>query len=214
MSIPFTLQDFLEMLVGYNTTFWPLQVVAYVLGLCALVLAMRKTSHSGRAISAILAFFWLWTGIVFNWQYFAKLYPLALSFALLFVIEGLILLVSGVLRQVLSFSLKADRYGLAGGLFVLYAMLAYPAIEYLLGRGYPQSLPFGLVPCPTTIFTLGMLLWSDQRLPRYVWVIPFVYSLTGVVPISFGLVEDIGLVAAGLVSAVMILYRDRPKAQA
>ena len=88
-------------------------------------------------------------------------------------------------------------------------MVGYPAIEYILGRGYPRLLLTGLAPCPTAIFTLGMLLWSAGTLPKSVLVIPCLYALSGIVPISFGIVEDIGLVIAGLVTAFMILRSDR-----
>jgi len=197
------------MLASYNATFWPMQLVAYALAIAALIFAVRSTNGSSRIVSGILTFFWLWVGIVFNWMYFSKLFPAAITFAVLFVIQGIIFAVAGVLKKDLSFRVKADVCGLVGGLLILYGMVGYPAIEYLLGRGYPQLLPFGLVPCPTNVFTLGMLLWSVRRLPKYVLIIPFLHSLSGIVPVFLGVVEDMGLVVAGLVAAIMLLYRDR-----
>jgi Family of unknown function (DUF6064) len=205
----FTLAEFLEMMSRYNVTFWPLQLVAYALGIAAVVLALRSTAYSSKIISVILALFWLWVGVVFNWAYFRPLYPMAVAFVALFVIEAGVLVYTGVFKQSLSFKFKADANGIAGALLVLYAMIGYPAIEYLLGRGYPSLLPFGLVPCPMTVFTFGLLLWTDKKLPWYVWAIPFLYSLSGVIPIWLGIVEDVGLVAAGLLATGMILYRDR-----
>jgi hypothetical protein len=136
---------------------------------------------------------------------------MAIAFVILFVIEAGIVVYTGIFRQSLSFKPKLDAYGIVGALLVLYSMIGYPAIEYLLGRGYPDLLPFGLVPCPMTVFTLGLFLWSDKKLPGYVVTIPIMYSLSGVIPISLGIVEDIGLVIAGLVTLGMILYKDRKK---
>jgi len=210
MFITFTIKEFLEMLASYNTTFWPMQLVAYALGVVALIFAIRSTSYSSKIISGILTFFWLWVGVVFNWIYFSKIFPMSVGSTILFVIEGIILAATGVFKKNLSFSAKANLYGVVGGLFMLYGMVGYPAIEYLLGRGYPQLLPFGLAPCPTTVFTLGMLLWSE-RLPKYIVAIPFLYSLSGIIPICMGILEDIGLVVIGLIVTIMILYRDRIK---
>ena len=214
MSFSYTLNDILDLFARYNTNFWPLQIVAYVLGIAVIILAIRNTSYSNRVISGILAFFWLWNGIVFNWLYGSKYSPAAFAAVVLFVIEGLLLIVVGVFRNNLSFKMKADYYGIVGGLFVLYGMVGYPVIEYLLGRGYPQTAPFGLVSCPMTVFTLGLLLWSERAWSKYLLIIPFISSLSALIPISKGVVEDIGLMAAGLITVILILYRDRAKGRA
>jgi hypothetical protein len=210
----FTLEQFLEMMARYNLTFWPLQLVAYGLGIVAVLLAIRPTGHSGRIISSILALFWLWVGFVFNLAYFSPLYPMAILFVVLFVIEAGILIFLGVFKSTLSFKVTAGAYGTVGALLVLYSIAGYPAIEYLLGRGYPNLLPFGLVPCPMTVFTLGMLLWSNKKPAWYVLAIPVLYSLSVVIPIWKGIIEDIGLVAAGLVTIYMVSTWDRANKEA
>ena len=210
----FTLEQFLEMMASYNQTFWPLQLVAYGLGIIAVFLAVKNTKHSGKIISAILALFWLWVGLIFNLAYFSPLYPIAYLFVPLFVIQAGFLVRLGVFKGTLSFIVKADIHGLLGALLVLYSMTGYPVIEVLLGRGYPSSLPFGLVPCPLTVFTLGILLWSKEKPSWYVFAIPVLYSLSGVIPISIGIVEDAGLVAAGLVTIFIISTWDRARKEA
>ncbi|HXV44590.1 MAG TPA: DUF6064 family protein, partial [Anaerolineae bacterium] len=74
---------------------------------------------------------------------------------------------------------------------------------------YPQSPTFGL-PCPTTIFTFGLLLWTDHRFPKYLLVIPVIWSLFGLsAAVQLGVLEDIMLLITGLVATTMILYRDK-----
>lgn len=205
-----SLAEFLEIMVSYNTVFWPLQVVAYLLGLIAVFFAIRPSRWSSRVVTTVLALFWLWTGIVFGAIFFPPRLPSpSYITAFIFVVQGILLLAAGCFRQRLRFRFRSDVYGGVGALFVLYGMLGFPLVAYVLGRGYPQLLPFGLVPCPTTVFTLGMLLWSEKGLPRYLLVIPFLYALVGVVTASLGVVEDIGLVVAGLVAVPMLLYRER-----
>ncbi|MBE0652183.1 MAG: hypothetical protein IH594_00195 [Bacteroidales bacterium] len=211
MLIPFTLKDFLEMVEIYNTTFWPMPILAYAIAFLALFFCFKKKSYSGKIVSGVLAFFWLWTGIVFNFLYFSKLFPSATVFAILFTIQGILFLLTGVFRQNLSFRVKPDIYGIIGGIFIAYALFGYPSLEYLLGRGYPQLLSFGIVPCPTATFTLGLLLWSDKKLPGFIIIIPVLYAISGIVPIYLGIIEDTGLVIAGVLTAIFIFYRNHKR---
>jgi hypothetical protein len=88
-------------------------------------------------------------------------------------------------------------------------MLIYPILGQLLGHLYPRCPTFG-VPCPTTIFTFGMLLWTIGKVPKYVLIIPLLWSIIGFsAAINLGIKEDIGLLIAGLVATFMILYKDR-----
>jgi hypothetical protein len=197
------------MVSRYNLTFWPIQIGAYILGIVVVILAIVNGGYSNRIISAILALFWLWVGVVFNLLYFSPLFPMAISFVFLFVLEAGILTFTGVIKGTLSFKFKADLRGIIGALFVIYSMAGYPMIENLLGHEYPNLLLFGLVPCPMTVFTLGIFLWSDKRPNWYIFTVPILYSLTGVVPIMIGIVEDIGLVASGLITILLFSHWNR-----
>jgi Family of unknown function (DUF6064) len=93
---------------------------------------------------------------------------------------------------------------------MIYAMLIYPLIGTLLGHGYPRSPSFGVAPCPTTIFTFGLLLWTNARVPKIVLIIPFLWALLGFsAALSLGVREDLGLLLAGVLSVAMLLWRDR-----
>ena len=130
-------------------------------------------------------------------------------FAALFVVQGIVLAFSGLIRNSLSFEFRSDAYGIAGGVLLLYALIVYPILGYLQGHGYPQSPTFGL-PCPTTIFTFALLLWADKRVPVYVLVVPFLWSLLGSsAALSLGILEDIGLLVAGLCGTVLVIVRNR-----
>jgi len=208
--VTFTLQEFLEMIANYNIAYWPMPLVTYSLGVIVAISAMAKTGYASRVASGVLVFYWLWVGIVFNGLVFSELSNTSMVFAVLFVIEGILLAVAGVLKTDLWYHAKADRYGLVGSIAILYGMVGYPVIEHLLGRGYPRSLLLGLVPCPTIAFTLGLLLWSARPLPKAVLVIPVFYALGGgMLAASQGILEDVGLVLVALATAGMILLSDR-----
>jgi hypothetical protein len=91
---------------------------------------------------------------------------------------------------------------------IAYARLAYPVTGYLFGRVFPAAPTFS-APCPTTIFTFGLLLWAeDRRLPLYLSVIPLLWAIIGSTAIwHFGIAEDFGLSVAAAVFALFVFRR-------
>jgi hypothetical protein len=209
MGIPFTVEQFLDVFARYNVAIWPMQVVAYVLGIAAIFFAVRKTGYSDRFISAILAFYWLWFGILFNMLYWSKLWSTAFIFGILAIIQGLLFLFSGVIKPHISFSFKLNTYAIIGIILMVYAMIGYPAIGSFFGRVYPQSPAFGLVPCPTAVYTFGLFLWTDKNLPKYLLIIPLIVAIAGLAAIFMGVYEDVGLVVGGILGTILIFTRDK-----
>jgi hypothetical protein len=209
MNLPFTTEQFLSVFEQYNTAIWPLQVVFNLLGLAAVFLAVKKNAASNRLIVAILAFFWLWIGIAYHLAVFTSINPGAYAFAALNIIQGIVFLVFGVIGRRLSFSYRQSTCGITGAILILYAMVLYPLVGYALGHVYPKAPTFGL-PCPTTIFTFGLLLWTDLKVPRGVLIIPFLWSLIGFsAALKLGILEDTGLLIAGIAGTALIIMRDR-----
>jgi hypothetical protein len=210
MNLPFTTQQFLAVFEQYNLAIWPLQLVAYALGLAAVVLAIKPLAHSDRVISAILSLFWLWMGAVYHLLFFRQINGAAVAFGGLFVVQAVILLLVGVARPGLTFRAGADARSLVGWLFVAYAMVVYPIIGTLLGHGYPRSPVFGVAPCPTAIFTFGLLLWTTAKVPKYALAIPLLWALVGfTAALTLGIREDTGLLVAGVVGTILLIWRDR-----
>lgn len=178
--LPFTVDEFLDVFAQYNQAIWPMHIVAYILGIAALVLLVKKTPYSDRAISVILAFFWAWVGIVYHIMYFSTINGAALGFGVLFIVQAVLWLIFGVLRPKLSFKWEANPYTIIGAVMIIYAMIVYPLLGALQGHGYPRSPSFGVAPCPTTIFTFGLLLLTSAKVPKSLLVIPFLWSLLGI----------------------------------
>lgn len=208
--LPFTTAQFLHVFEQYNLAIWPAQVVANVLGAIAVVLAITVPRGSGRVISAVLAALWGWTGVAYHLLFFRAINGAALGFGALFLIQTVLWIWFGVLRPRLSFRLRAEPISLIGLVLIAYAMLVYPALGALLGHAYPRSPAFGVTPCPTAIFTWGLLLCSDTRVPRGLLVVPFLWSLLGFgAALALGIYEDTGLLIAGLLGVGLLLWRDR-----
>jgi hypothetical protein len=196
----------------YNQAIWPTQVLAYILGVGAVLLVVNEVPHADRLISAILALFWLWIGLVFQLLYFRQINGApAVFFGALMIFQAILFTVVGVVQHRLHFVASLDPSRLVGALFIFYALYLYPVLGSLAGHGYPLSPLFGVAPCPTTIFTFGLLLWTEPKIPRYLLIIPFVWSGFSIdATLSLGIVEDFGLPIAGLIGTILIMRRGRP----
>jgi len=197
----------LEVFATYNPLIWPMQIVAYLIGLSAIYLAVRKTTISKRAIPAILAFFWLWVGLAFWLPSVFQGYMPGIFFTALFLIQGG-LLAAQAIKPGLEFGFKRDACAWAGVFCLLYAMVGYPLAGAMVGHTYPYMSPFGLTPCPVVTFTFGLLLFTTSKVPTILLIIPFFYAMSGFLWISIGMWEDIGMLLSGLLGAGLILYRD------
>jgi hypothetical protein len=78
------------------------------------------------------------------------------------------------------------------------------------GHVYPASPTFGL-PCPTTIFTFGILLWNEGKIPKVILFIPLLWVLVGfAAAIKLGITEDISLLISGvIITAIAVFQRKK-----
>jgi hypothetical protein len=97
---------------------------------------------------------------------------------------------------------------LAWGFFA-YALVIYPILGTVFGHAYPKLPTFGL-PCPTTIFTFGILLTSTRRVPIKMLILPAIWAIIGFgAAVNFGIYEDIGLLLAGILGILFITFKNR-----
>lgn len=203
--MPFSTQQFLEVFASYNETLFPTQIFLLIGALIAIRLASNGDAASSKIVVGALGFYWLWMGVVYHWLFFSQINALAFVFGGFFVLQGVLLIYSGIVRSDLLFAEQFGASRLVGTLFLVYALLIYPIIGMSTGHSYPYSPTFGL-PCPTTIFTFGLLLRSGRAVPLYILPVPAVWSLLGFsAAFSLGIREDIGLLIAGVVGSVLLV---------
>ena len=208
--LSFTLEEFLMVLERYNLSIWPLQIFAYLFGIVALFFSIKRTKYTNKIVLAILSLYWFWNGIVFCPIFWAPTYKFAYLFGAFCIIQGFLFLI-GIFKSNISINFRANFHSIIGILFVVYAMVGYQLFGYFLGHVYPRFFPFGLVPCPTTIFTFGLFLMTDKKYPKYYLIVPFIVAMGGFLAAYRGILEDIGLIIAGLLGTYLILQRDRRK---
>ena len=210
MQLPFTTREFFDVFESYNTGIAIAQIIAYALGCITVILARKADLQRSRVIVALLALFWFWIGIFYHIMHFAQINPAARSFGAMFVAQGLIFLIAGCVYGKLRFSFKRRPIPLVGVVFIVYAMAIYPAIGALFGHMYPRCPVFGVAPCPTVIFTFGLLLWTSTPVPMYVLIIPFLWSLIGFsAALRLGVPQDYGMVVAGILGTILIILKNR-----
>src|SRR5207344_1316571 len=95
----------------------------------------------------------------------------AYIFGSLFIIQGALFIYFAFCKRNISFHFRPDIYGITGSFLILFALIIYPVLGYFLGHNYPAAPTFGL-PCPTTIFTFGILLFADNIVPIVLIMIP------------------------------------------
>lgn len=204
--MPFTIEQFLEVFRQYNLAVWPMQVVLFVMGVFAVIFGTRKAPVSDKLVSYILAFFWLWMGIMYHFTFFSSINKAAFLFSALFVLQGILFFLA---KNRLVFRFNRDVYGITGAVLMFFAMAIYPVWGYFNGHIFPASPTFGL-PCPTTIFTFGILLWTDKKCPVHLLIIPFLWSLIGFsAAFLLGIAEDSGLLISGLAATILLVRRER-----
>jgi hypothetical protein len=149
---------------------------------------------------------------VYHFVFFTQINPAAWLFGAVFLAGGAAFLWLGIIRPRLRFGAVGGIRGALGWLLVVFALVIYPAIGYALGHRYPTSPTFGL-PCPTTIFTIGLLLFAEPPVPRVVFVVPVLWAAVGSLA-AFSLVvfEDLALIVAGVIGLATALVSSPPAA--
>ena len=95
-------------------------------------------------------------------------------------------------------------------MLIVFALIVYPLWSWYAGHGYPFMPTFGL-PCPTTIFTIGILAFMIPGYPRSPLIVPVLWCLVGVqAAFLLGVVQDMGLIVAGAVGVMLLIKAKKP----
>ncbi len=196
MRLPFTREEFFDLLAAYNGALWPGAVVLWVASVlaCVWLLSSRRSHH--RWISGLLAVEWAWSGVAYHIAFFTRINQAAWLFAAMFVVQAGLFLWLGVIRGQLSFTSRRTTWSPIAWILIGYALL-YPAINAVQHASVVRIPTFGL-PCPTTILTAGLLLLAPAR-SRALAIIPIIWAaIGGSAAFLLGVSADYGLLVAGI----------------
>jgi hypothetical protein len=208
MALPFSPLEFLHVFSDYNESIWPLQILAVALGVAAIALLYSRKAWASRSIATILAAFWATMGIGYHWLFFSSINAAAYLFGGLFLIAALIFFIEGTVRNRIRFEVSRDVEGWLARILIVYSIVVYPLLGLLATHPYPETPLFGVAPCPTTIFTLGLLMVASYPRPAILAGVPILWAaIGGTAAFQLDVPQDYGLVAAGLVWIIVSIFQ-------
>lgn len=203
--MPFTVQEFFEVFTRYNNAVWPMQVVLTAMAVTAAVLVYSKAGSRSVAVRSIMAFLWAWMGIAYHVVHFTSINRAAWLFGGLFVVQAVLLGWGGRRSARLGFDRPSGAGAVVGWILIVYGLVIYPLLGWIAGHAYMSSPTFG-APCPTVIFTFGLLWLARRPFSRYLLIIPLIWAgIGGSAAVNLGVPQDYGLIAAGA-SGIYLLF--------
>jgi hypothetical protein len=205
MQLPFTKEQFFDLLAAYNVELWPALLALWIASVFASVMLISSRRPPDRLISALLAVHWAWSAMAYHVGFFTRINQAAWGFAALFLLQAAVFFWVGVVQARLSFAPWRNAWASVGWGLVAYS-LCYPAINAAQHLSLSRIPTFG-VPCPTMIFTAGMLMFATPRSWR-LSMIPVMWSVIGgSAAFLLGVSADYALPIAGLALAIFSLAR-------
>jgi hypothetical protein len=208
VRLPFTREAFFDLLAAYNTSLWPVVIALWVVSAltCASLVSSSGRSHD-RGISGLLAVHWAWSAIAYHVMFFTRINPAAWLFAILFLVQTALFVWFGLIKGNLSFRSARTVWTMVGWALMVYALL-YPAVTVIEHGSVVRAPTFGL-PCPTTIFTAGVLLLAPAP-RRSLTIVPIIWSaIGGSAAFLLGVSADYALPVAGAALALFALQKPK-----
>lgn len=209
MLLPFTREQFFDVFAAYNEALWPAAVALWLASAVIAAVRLSAGHPHDRWISALLVGHWAWSAVAYHLAFFTRINPAAWLFAALFLGQAVLFFRVGVVQRRLSFAPWGTAWApLAWGL-IGYS-LAYPAINAIDQLSLLRIPTFGL-PCPTTIFTAGVLMLATPR-SRGLSIVPVAWSaIGGSASLLLGVGADFALPIAGMALAIFSARRTTPE---
>lgn len=206
MSIPFTAKQFFEVFAAYNAAIWPAQIIAYVLGLISVAMLWSNWPVGKHLVLPMLAIMWLWNGTTYHLMFFSSINPAAKGFAAVFIVQAALLVASSIFGGSLRLEVRRDLRSLLGLTVIFYALIVYELLGYLSGHGLMKGPLFGVTPCPTTIFTMGVLMLARGKPVIWLAIIPVIWSMVGLsAAVMLDVREDFALAVTAAILVILLI---------
>lgn len=175
----FSPRTYWRLVEQYNRDIWPAQLLAAGSGLVLLWLAAGRRAGAGRVVAAVLAAAWLWVGWAWHWQRYATINWAAPYFAVVFWLEAALFVILGVVRRGGPHRSASTAGGGVGWVLAVCGLLLYPLAGLVAGRPWTQAELFAVMPEPTALASLGLLLAGAQPHAKWLSVVPVLSLLVG-----------------------------------
>jgi hypothetical protein len=209
----FSSRVYYRMIEAHNRSFWPVALISLALGLAILVLLLRPTRASNRAILTILGVLWLWIAWAFFWERYADVNWTSTYVAPLFGLQGLWFLAIAAFGRPIIFVLRAKIPDAAAFALLCFSLMGYPLLAPLMGRHWLAAEMFGLAPDPTALATLALLSIADGGHRWPLLIIPSIWCFITGMTLWTMEAPDFFVAPVGALSAFAVtLLRHRTRA--
>ena len=124
--MPVTREQCFDVFAAYNTALWPGAVALWIASVLICALMLRASGRSaGRVMSALLAIHWAWSGLAYHVAFLTRINPAAWLFAAMFLVQGGLLIWTGVVQGRLRFTTTHSAWTFVAQAFIAYT-LVYP----------------------------------------------------------------------------------------
>jgi hypothetical protein len=170
----FSSRSYYRLIESYNAAIWPAHLLALVAGVIVIGAIARPHQHLQRSGALVLAAAWGWVAWAYHLERYAEINTAAPYFAATFAVQALLLCWLAY-RPANAANAAPAPQRVALGMTGL-AIFAYPLLALARDNGeWHQAEVFSIVPDPTVVATLGVLLaW---RAPAIFWLIPVSWCL-------------------------------------
>jgi hypothetical protein len=158
----------------YNNALWPLQLMMLLVGIGLVWLLLRPRQNDRRIVAIVLAALWLFVGWAYLWSRLSSINWAATYAACGFAVQAILMIVIYVMP---SKNRAPLLNGVSGPVVAAVAVLLYPGLSLIAGRGLGTSEVFGIMPDPTAIATIGFLASARQRYDFVLFVIPTLWCI-------------------------------------
>ncbi len=166
-----------RLLAAYQRDLWPAQAVALALAIAVAALVRSRLAWRGRAAAAILAAGWAWVAWGFFAQRYATIDWAATYFAWAFAVQAVLLLVIGALRGRLLPDPRGGGAARGAHALLLFALFVQPAFGAALAGDVAAVALAGVLPDPTAVATLGLVLLAEGRARCTLLAIPLLWCV-------------------------------------
>ena len=187
----------------YNVSIFPMQIITLVIAvILTCLLFVRPSTIVSKLIKIYLSFTFVWFVLMFPFEGVFKI-----GFGLVHIVIAILFFID-IFTAKIEFKFpetSGKRYFM---LFLIFSAFAlYPLIEYMSGHLYPKILLFGVAPCPTTIFSLALLIGAVPKVGKIIFILlifPAIFSGLSV-PIMLGVWADLLLLVSGIYGLITLI---------
>lgn len=209
MKIPFTTEQFFEIIEKYNLAVFPSQLIILLLGIFSVIILHSNIKSKNKLIGGFLGVLWIWIGIAYHFAFFTEINNAAYFFGGFFVLQGLIFLFETFTKKKLEFEFNGKIMDYIAYFFLIFGIAIYPLLIYFLENSLERTITLGL-PCPSTILTFGFLMLTKPGLSKYIIVIPALWTIVGTsAAFNFGVYPDYFMAVSALIAIIYLIARKK-----